>query len=154
MCTVLVEVTDPAVVRDEGSATDRRNDKRDRFGLQKRVKLEGGGRYKKIEGKRKHWRSWSDLTEGRVVCVRRARSQHATGRAAAVAVEPPAAPAPAAPAEPEIQPENPENVSPTPPTLDTPGTPAHTPGRYLGYIRVLYCTVPALHSPSVTFSHL
>ena len=60
----------------------------------------------------------------------------------------------AAAAEPEIQPENPENVSPTPPTLDTPGTPAHTPGRYLGYIRVLYCTVPALHSPSVTFSHL
>jgi hypothetical protein len=147
VCTVLVEVTDPAVVRDEGSATDRRVDKRDRFGLQKRVKLEGGGRYKKIEGKRKHWRSWSDLTEGRVVCVRRARSQHATERAAV-----------AAPAEPEIQaeiqPENPENVSPTPPTLDTPGTPAHTPGRYLGYIRVLYCTVPALHSPSVTFSHL
>jgi hypothetical protein len=99
VCTVLVEVTDPAVVRDEGSATDRRKDKRDRFGLQKRLKLEGGGRYKKIEGKRKYWRSWSDLTEGRVVCVRRARSQHATERAAAVA-------APVAPAEPENQPEN------------------------------------------------
>ena len=89
LCTVLVEVTDPAVVRDEGSANDRRKDKRGCFGLQKRVQLEGGGGYVKVEGKRKHWKSWSDLTQGRVEVVRRARSQHATDRTAAADTQEP-----------------------------------------------------------------
>ena len=141
-CAVYGEVTD---LPDDRATSIRKKFLRGKFAFRQRVLAEsgdyvrGGNPVKKVYVDASEVPSLAIVVSARALAARRRRLQ-------------PEQPEPAT--QPSAEPENPENVSPTPPTLDTPGTPAHTPGRYLGYIRVLYCTVPALHSPSVTFSHL